>query len=81
MSKEQTANASAQNNNNRNNNDVDDWCEIEEVPSVKWTPYYKSLMTEVSEHGNNILSALGELVYFSLFMIIFCRLMQYLLRK
>ena len=73
MNKEQTANASAENNNNNNNNnntniyDVDDWCEREERPSVKWTPLILHVQgPDMTERGNNNLSvALGELVYSS----------------
>ena len=44
VNKEQTANASTENNNfDTNDDDVDDWCEIVEGPSLKWTPFYKNL--------------------------------------
>ena len=67
MNKGQTANASAENDNNTNNYDVDDCCEIEERPSVKWTPLILHVQgPDMTERGNNNLSvALGELVYSS----------------
>ena len=60
VNKEQTANASTEKNNNTNNNDVDDWCEIEEGPSVKWTPLILQ-EPDMTEHGNNILSVALQL--------------------
>ena len=40
---------------------MDDWREIEEGPSLKWTPYYKNLNMNITEHGDDILSvAPGE---------------------